>query len=105
MLSADVLALGKRAWLALPSRARWRSVRRSRVAQPVAGSSSAPYRELPPRYGIALPLQFGDLRAHQLQTVEHTEYPGAGVRRKRISECSPQYLQACATVLPEGLVV
>ena len=54
---------------------------------------------------VALALQFGDLRAHQLQTIEHAKYSGVAVRRKWVPERRAQSFQALTPITPEGIVV
>jgi hypothetical protein len=42
---------------------------------------------------------------YQIEAVEQAKYPGAGMRRQRISERGPQAVEACAPIPPEGIVV
>ena len=89
-----------------PGPARWHS------ATPIPCSpasrwiiSSAFVRSLFLEHRVALAHQFGDLRAHQLKTIEHAKYSGVGVRRKWVPERRAQSFQALTPITPEGIVV
>jgi hypothetical protein len=68
------------------------------ISTALFGSSSWKYR-------VAVPLQLGDLRAYQLQAVEHAVDLGMSVRRQRSPERRMQFVKTASPVSQQRVVV
>jgi hypothetical protein len=66
---------------------------------------ASPIRYFVDEHRITLLLQVGDLRAHQIQAVEHTADFGMGVRRQRRPERRAQRIKALTPVPQQRVVV